>query len=81
MTVLRARGGLDKIGPPDPEPRGCLMRRPIFVLLFTAACLGCAGCSGLGCNSAGDGKQQTGLCGLHGTFLAPQPAAAPVSGR
>ncbi len=55
--------------------------RQMIALLLTAACLACAGCSGLGCNSAGDGKQQAGLCGLHGTFLGPRAQGGPVSGR
>jgi hypothetical protein len=78
--VLRARVGLDKIATPEVAWLGVPMRQMI-ALLLTAACLACAGCSGLGCNSAGDGKQQAGLCGLHGTFLGPRAQGGPVSGR
>jgi len=54
--------------------------RPILTVLVIAASLAAAGCSGMGCNSAGDDRRATGLCGLHGTFLTARPAA-PVSGR
>jgi len=54
--------------------------RHTMTILVLAACLAAAGCSGVGCNGAGDERRAGGMCGLHGTFLTARPAP-PVSGR
>ena len=53
--------------------------RPLLTVLALAACLAAAGCSGMGCNGAGDDRRAAGMCGLHGTFLTARPSAP--SGR
>jgi hypothetical protein len=68
---------VNKINPPSfrEDPM-----RPILSVLMLAACLATAGCSGLGCNGAGDDRRAGGMCGLHGTFLSHR-SLEPVSGR
>jgi hypothetical protein len=55
--------------------------RSILSVLMLAACLATAGCSGMGCNGAGDDRRAGGMCGLHGAFLTGRAPTSPVSGR